>query len=155
MRIGGAKKVHYDSGPNMTPLVDVVMCILIFLMMVGSFEGLQHYLVSNIPFTPKGAGGVDNKDAVPDEPVTITVDADPRYPDRYIARAGRIQATEGRVLAEALTQLRAQMNGAGTTTEKIQVVISPGRDVKYKSLLEVYESALEAQFTKISFATSH
>ena len=27
MRIKGAKAVHYDSGPNMTPLVDVVMVI--------------------------------------------------------------------------------------------------------------------------------
>ena len=24
MKVQGAKKVHYDSGPNMTPLVDVV-----------------------------------------------------------------------------------------------------------------------------------
>ena len=37
MRIQGARKVHYDSGPNMTPLVDVVMVILIFLMLAGSF----------------------------------------------------------------------------------------------------------------------
>ena len=33
MKIQGAKKVHYDAGPNMTPLVDVVMVILIFLML--------------------------------------------------------------------------------------------------------------------------
>jgi len=125
------------------------------LMMVGSFEGLQHYLVSNIPFTPKGAGNVDNEEAVQDEPVTITVDADPRYPDRYIARTGQNQASEGTVLAGVLIKLRTQMNSVGRATDKIQVVISPGRDVKYKSLLEVYEAALEAQFSKISFATSH
>ena len=37
MKLQGAKQVHYDSGPNMTPLVDVVMVILIFLMLAGSF----------------------------------------------------------------------------------------------------------------------
>jgi biopolymer transport protein ExbD len=37
MKLKGAKAVHYDSGPNMTPLVDVVMVILIFLMLAGSF----------------------------------------------------------------------------------------------------------------------
>ena len=49
MKIAGAKKVHYDSGPNMTPLVDVVMVILIFLMLCGSFGGMERYLVSNLP----------------------------------------------------------------------------------------------------------
>ena len=57
MKIKGAKKVHYDSGPNMTPLVDVVMVILIFLMLAGSFAGAEHYLVSNVPFSKQGAGG--------------------------------------------------------------------------------------------------
>ena len=28
MRVQSANKVHYDSGPNMTPLVDIVMVIL-------------------------------------------------------------------------------------------------------------------------------
>ena len=49
MRITGTKKVHYDSGPNMTPLVDVVMVILIFLMLCGSFGGLEHFLASSLP----------------------------------------------------------------------------------------------------------
>ena len=56
MRIGGAKKVHYDSGPNMTPLVDVVMVILIFLMLAGSFGGVEHYLTSNLPVKQNGGG---------------------------------------------------------------------------------------------------
>src|SRR5256885_841795 len=58
MKLKTSKKVHYDSGPNMTPLVDVVMVILIFLMLAGSFAGAEHYLVSNVPFTDKGAGGL-------------------------------------------------------------------------------------------------
>ena len=65
MRLKGAKQVHYDSGPNMTPLVDVVMVILIFLMLAGSFGGAEHYLQSKVPIR-KGAGSVKS-DAVPDE----------------------------------------------------------------------------------------
>ena len=34
MKVSGAKQVHYDSGPNMTPLVDVVMVILMILGVV-------------------------------------------------------------------------------------------------------------------------
>ena len=73
MRIRGAKQVHYDSGPNMTPLVDVVMVILIFLMLAGSFAGAEHFLVSNVPYTPKGAGGQPPPAGfVPDEEIPIT-----------------------------------------------------------------------------------
>ena len=43
-----------NSGPNMTPLVDVVMVILIFLMLAGSFGATEHYIVSSMPVGPKG-----------------------------------------------------------------------------------------------------
>ena len=56
MKIQVSRKIHYDSGPNMTPLVDVVMVILIFMMLVGQFIGAEHYLVSNLPISQSGAG---------------------------------------------------------------------------------------------------
>ena len=49
MKMKGAKQVHYESGPNMIPLVDVVMVILIFLMLAGTFGG-DH------PVPPQQAG---------------------------------------------------------------------------------------------------
>src|SRR4051794_25813632 len=55
MKVSGAKKVHYDSGPNMTPLVDVVMVILIFLMLAGSFGTAEHFMVSKTPIHAQGA----------------------------------------------------------------------------------------------------
>ena len=70
MRLKGAKQVHYDSGPNMTPLVDVVMVILIFLMLAGSFVGQEHFLVSNLPFSEKGTGSAAPPAGfIPDEPL--------------------------------------------------------------------------------------
>ena len=90
MRIKGAKAVHYDSGPNMTPLVDVVMVILIFLMLAGSFGGIEHYLVSSTPVTKTGGGA--NTSVVPDEvQYTITVDSPMGMSDRFIVRAGDLE----------------------------------------------------------------
>src|SRR5438132_14403425 len=90
MRIQGAQKIHYDSGPNMTPLVDVVMVILIFLMLAGSFAGAEHYLVSNLPYSQKGGGGqAPPPGFVPDEPLEIKVGSP--TPDRFVARAGQIR----------------------------------------------------------------
>jgi biopolymer transport protein ExbD len=154
MKIKGAKAVHYDSGPNMTPLVDVVMVILIFLMLVGQFDKLEHYLVSNLPYTEKGLGGAKPPEGfVPDEPLDIRVDSP--TPDKWVANAGRISTSDARSLTAALTRMRDEFKAAGKGIDKIQVVISPGRDVKYEYLIGVYEAAMRAEFTKISFKRAH
>src|SRR5215207_3720412 len=151
MKIRGAKKVHYDSGPNMTPLVDVVMVILIFLMLAGSFAGAEHYLVSNVPFTDKGAGGeAPPPGFVPDQPVEIRVDSP--VPDRFVARVESVTVDSADKLKVVLDRLRGSLQTAGTPPEKVQIVISPGRNVKYKFLVEVYQAALQANFKNVGFA---
>jgi biopolymer transport protein ExbD len=154
MRIKGAKQVHYDSGPNMTPLVDVVMVILIFLMLAGSFAGAEHYLVSNLPFRKNG-GGNAAPSAVPDDPpLTINVDNNSTH-DGYVARVDQFSATDEDKLTAALISMRDKMAAIGQTPDKVQVVISPGRAVKYKYVTEVFEAAQAANFTKIGFSTGH
>lgn len=154
MRIKGAKQVHYESGPNMTPLVDVVMVILIFLMLVGQFGGLEHYLMSNLPYSEQGLGGAKPPSgAVPDEPLDIRVDSP--TPDQWVAQVGKIRTSDIDQLTLQLRQMREALNGAGTPTDKIQVVISPGRQVKYDFLIGVYQAAMDAEFEKIAFAKSH
>lgn len=152
MKLKGAKQVHYDSGPNMTPLVDVVMVILIFLMLAGSFGGAEHYLVSNVPVTQKGVGGnSDKKDF--DEPLEIRVDSP--VPDKFIARVGDQNVSDIGSVTAKMIQLRDKLESTGTKRDKVQIVISPGRNVKYRFLIDVYHAAMEAEFTKISFATAH
>jgi biopolymer transport protein ExbD len=154
MKLRGAKKIQYDSGPNMTPLVDVVMVILIFLMLVGQFGGIEHYLVSKLPYSEKGLGGVKPPSgAVPDEPLDIRVDSP--SPDKWIAQVGSIRTSDAADLTRKLSQLRERYNGAGKPTDQLQVVISPGKMVKYDYLIGIYQAAMDAKFTKIAFAKSH
>lgn len=154
MRIRGAKKVHYDAGPNMTPLVDVVMVILIFLMLAGSFVGAEHYLTSNLPVSVAGPGDTEVPPGfIPDEPLDIRVDSP--TPDRFVATAGQIRTDDLNVLTTGLRQMRQRLNDAGKPDDQIQVKIGPGRSVKYKFVVAVYEAALRAGYTKIAFATSH
>ncbi|HYO11465.1 MAG TPA: biopolymer transporter ExbD [Tepidisphaeraceae bacterium] len=154
MKIQGAKKVHYDSGPNMTPLVDVVMVILIFMMLVGQFIGAEHYLVSNLPISQAGAGNVTLPAGfIPDEPVDIRVDSP--TPDGFLATCGQVRTGDARVLESALRRIRQNLNKTGKSDDKIQVKIGPGKNVKYRFLVDVYEAALNAGFKKVAFATSH
>src|SRR5205809_2960316 len=154
MKIRGAKKVHYDSGPNMTPLVDVVMVILIFLMLAGSFVGAEHFLVSNLPLSQSGAGNVQVPPGfIPDEPIDIRVDSP--TPDKFLATAGRIRTDDVKALTAQLKGMRLALNQAGKDNDHIQVKIGPGKNVKYRFLVDVYEAALNAGYKKVAFATSH
>lgn len=151
MKIKAARAGHYESGPNMTPLVDVVMVILIFMMLAGRFGGSEHYLVSTTPITKKGAGGKPPPPGfVPDEPLEIRVSS--RGSDRYVAIVDGAQASDYEALSAKLTSVRENLARAGKPSEKVQVIIVPTRDARYSHVLDVFQAALNAQFTKVGFS---
>jgi biopolymer transport protein ExbD len=135
----------------MTPMVDVVMVILVFLMLAGSFAGAEHYLVSNQVFNPKGGGGqAPPPGFVPEQPLEIKIDSP--LPDRFVARVEAFQVDDPQRLTAALQQMRDRLEKAGNPPDKVSVILSPSKSVKYKFLIDVYQSALQAGFTKVSFA---
>ena len=154
MRIHGSKNVHYDSGPNMTPLVDIVMVILIFLMLAGVLSGTEHYLVSEIP---AGAGRPTGPPPLPSPEFQIFVD--PAGPGLALYKpAGQDAVNDTQLLASRLVTVRDQL-GKARRGEKGQwfdsttrVVLIPRDDVAWQPLIDGYQAALEAGFTKVSFA---
>lgn len=155
MKIKGAKAVHYDSGPNMTPLVDVVMVILIFLMLAGSFGGTTHYLMSKSGIQ---RGGHSKTPLPPGTPPEINLDLQiANNPDGpgFVARINNGQGTgDAAVLASILTTKYKEYLAAGDKPEHLQVVLKPARNVKYQYVVQVYQAALQAQFQKVAFATT-
>jgi biopolymer transport protein ExbD len=161
MKMKGAKAVHYDSGPNMTPLVDVVMVILIFLMLAGTFGGTTQFLLSKQGLHKKGSSAAKADPNKPvDTPVEIHVDniPDPSSPDGggFRAQGTGIKPTNsGETLRQELAAKLEQFKAAGTSPDQLEIVLYPGRNVKYRNLIEVYQAALQANYTKVAFATSH
>ena len=153
MKLRGAISVHYDSGPNMTPLVDIVMVILIFLMLAGTFAGSEHYLVSTLPYTKSGGGNTTPPPGGFPDDVSLEIRVDTNATrDGFIARVGQYQATQEQKLQADLVLMRGQFaTTLGKGPDKIQVRISPGANVKYEHLIQVYQAALRAEFTKIGF----
>jgi biopolymer transport protein ExbD len=163
MKMKGAKQVHYDAGPNMTPLVDVVMVILIFLMLAGKFGGEEQYLASNVPIKQKGTP-VPNQ-TVPND-VELKINVDPAGSDRFVARMEGDDNTYSEIkpLTDALSAKLAQFLAIGKKPDDIQVLISPSSTLQYNYMVQVYAAALSAEtdsggkkegYTKVAFEAAH
>src|ERR1700722_19824311 len=126
MKVKGAKKVHYDSGPNMTPLVDVVMVILIFLMLAGSFGGAARFLMSKQGIKASGGHGRPLKPGeVPHINLDIHID-NAHDGVGFVAQGTGIPPTaDADHLEEVLVTRLKQFNDAGTATDHLQVVLYP------------------------------
>jgi biopolymer transport protein ExbD len=148
MRLSVAKKIHYDAGPNLTPLADVAMVILIFFMLVGSF-GSEHYLSNKVPLQSSQSTGQTAGQWLPDEPLRIDVQS---IGDRFVAVAGQVKTSDPATLTSQLTQMRQRLEQSGTTPEPVRVIIAPNTSTKYDHLIRVYEAALNAGFTRVAFA---
>jgi biopolymer transport protein ExbD len=65
-----------------------------------------------------------------------------------------VKTSDPAALTRQLTTMREQLQKAGTPAQKVQVVIAPSRQTKYNDLIRVYESALDAGFSRVAFATA-
>lgn len=155
MKFGQRSNHRMESGPNMTPLVDVVMVILIFLMLVGTFASGEWYLqqttglfdaASSASKAPPPPG------FVPDEPIVVRVSQP--APDRFVATSDRISTSDREDLVAKLLALRLELQRIGRPLDKLAVVIQPRPDVRHRHYMAVYEAALRAGFTKVSFAVT-
>ena len=178
MKMKGAKQVHYDSGPNMTPLVDVVMVILIFLMLAGSFAGATRYLMDKQKIHPKGTGQPQHREIKPqDIEIDLDVLVDSSYPANdptakptgYIAKwpPGEGTAVKPNEPLVSVTNDEAAVTAAlaeklrkfGGNPDNVQVVLKPANGVPYKYIVRVYQAALnaykdagiDAKYAKVAF----
>lgn len=149
MRLSVAKKVHYNAGPNLTPLADVALVILIFFMLVGSF-GSEHYLTSHTPLVQTGTAKQEGQ-WLPNEPLEIDVKS---IGQDFEATVGQVKTSDPAALVKQLTIMRQNLQRAGTKADDVQVVVAPVKSTKYDHLIRVYESALDAGFPRVAFATA-
>ncbi len=142
-----------DNQPNLMPVVNVAMVVLIVFMIGASFAGPESYLKSNLPFKPTGGGGAAlPKDWVPDQPLDVFIDSP--TPDRFTATVGNQKVEDETALAGLLAAKRQQLAAAGSGVGDVTVQISPGRTVHYRYLIKAQEAAQLAGFKKITFTTA-
>jgi biopolymer transport protein ExbD len=149
MKLTSSRKVHYDSGPNMTPLVDVVMVILIFLMLAGSFGAASRFLPSTLP---KDRGGPRGPVAISN---TLDVFVTSPTPETFRARLGGGETfTDAASLRDALVAKRLLHESQGSPASQMQVLVHPRVSTRHRHVMEAYEAVLDAQWPKVGFGTA-
>jgi biopolymer transport protein ExbD len=131
----------YEShhGPNMTPMVDVVMVILIFFMASAAMLGPEWFLASSIA-----------------KPNTVSKPADPANTRRF--EVGVLPSPDGGAviaLADAqlsITDFETRVIQAVTEVgaEQVTVVIIPDPKVSYDRVVAVHELCARLGITKLA-----
>jgi biopolymer transport protein ExbD len=138
----------------MTPLVDVVMVILIFLMLAGSFGTTEHFLASKTPIHAKGGSNqAPPADFVPPTILDVRVDDQGNFTltGQYAQGGNRLEVMyKPDQLKDALERRKAQFGAADT--DKVEVVLRPGSNTKWEALAPLYDAALRSKYEKVSFA---
>lgn len=134
-----------ESTPNLAPMVDVVMVILIFFMLGANFAVSEGVLQTQLP-SDVGPGGGATVSIVPVVRVALEV-AD--------AGAGVRITVLGQPLADqSFAALYTYMYGrreAGADPEG-RVVVAPAPAVRYKYMISAFNACVRAGFRNVQFA---
>ncbi|MBX3359103.1 MAG: biopolymer transporter ExbD [Phycisphaeraceae bacterium] len=137
-------------GPNMTPMVDIVMVILIFFMASAAFVGEEWFLRAAIPV--EGGPGKSNapKDPLelPPTRINIVMDIDDQGETVVSCELG----LDRRPVQELVDRIAAI--GPGADPDKIEVMIRPTPRVPYRDVIRVHESCEAANITKVGIGVA-
>ncbi len=139
-RLRSRRRAHH--GPNMTPMVDVVLVILIFFMAATGLAVSERFLRTGLPHE-QGESRAGNTPSP-------TADAAKLPPSRALLRLQR----DGR--RTIVTGLGMERVGLGEVSQRLQafadagaadtiiVVVSPDGDVPYQDVVIVHDACAKA-----------
>ena len=131
----GMRSTRFESGPNMTPLVDIVMVILIFLMVTTTYQRFAELQIT----LPEA-----DADPAKERPREVNVGIDGQ--GRYLIDKTLFTWTNAGALADELKRV------AGTAKDPV-VIISADASATHQSVINVMEAARQAGLVHITFAT--
>jgi len=154
------RKAQLHVGPNMTPMVDVVLCILIFFMLGSSFIMKEQFLTSNTVAVDKGGLGSDTSPKkLPSAKFWIELT---RQGDNTWVKAGESTPMQMSHLADkdsantpddtANEQILASLKGRrATMSDDVQVLILPHERVPYQDVITIYDYCTKLAFKQVAF----
>ena len=155
-QIAGDEAVHYipprkrrkppkpKMQPRLTPMIDVTFQLLFFFLMATQFREGE----GQIPGTLPQEAGVAQGRAIDIEPLKVGLIPDGEHRERVVYEINRTPIRGG---AQELYAILRQHQAAIESEENI-VVIKPRGDVRWEFVVEAYNQAVRAEYSKIAFA---
>jgi biopolymer transport protein ExbD len=138
-------------GPNMTPMVDVGMCILIFFMLGSAFLS-ERFLPAELPRVGAFSGPQEVKMPAVRTAIKLAregadtwVSAFDRPMMKMNRRSDREQSQNRELAAFFLEKGR-------TLSPDVQIMIYPEKGVPYQDVITVYDCCIKAGFRQVAFA---
>lgn len=143
---GALANWQLQYGPNMTPMVDVVMVILVFFMASTALLGPEWFLRSALPITKAKAGAPTDPDRPrPEKRFEFTLTGSGSTATTA-SGAGLENAPLGALL-ERLAAIAAE-----SPPEDTSIVLRPGPDVPYEDLVQIHEACQTLGIVKVGMA---
>lgn len=138
-------------GPNMTPMVDVVMVILVFFMASAAFVGDDWFLRAGVVEAPKsGSSSSTASNSTPPDPLAqrleVLLDASP---------SGETLVTAFELVRVPIASFvrRARTLPRGSATSKLEIIVRPSAGVVYQDVVSVHEACYAAGIEKVGLGT--
>lgn len=137
-------QLHY--GPNMTPMVDVVMVILIFFMASAAIIGPSWFLKTALP--PEGAAGATEEDQL----VRLRV---------RLGAEGGVEAAVSNLPSDLLSPGEGSIGAferwatelaARVGPERVVVLIEPAAEAAYEDVVRLHEAMHRLGIGKVGLA---
>jgi len=135
----------------MTPMIDIVFNLVIFFLLMPSFEATEGYLPTNLPDTGSRPGPLTRQP----EPVRI----DLWHAESAPGDPGGARILLNREPLKNIGELRAELKAVhdrqaaeGKKPERTPVLIAPEATVWHKHVVAAFDAAVDAGFERIQFA---
>lgn len=133
--------------PNMTPMVDVVMVILVFFMVSAAFVGPEWFLRTVLP-APPGTGRTGTPDTAK---ATVRIDITLAVKDGATVASGQGLSEAGLEAMIAAVE-RAARQAGDNVQETVEVVLRPSGQVPYRDLIRMHEACQQAGIERVTVA---
>jgi len=146
MKRKALQPMHSDH-VNVTPLIDVIMCLIIFFLLCGQLAQDESNQKVRIPRADKGQEMADQQgrlliNLVPRSNADGSPVADSKEPDIFI-HGGQVQ----------LSHLTAYLQEEKQANPEVKVILRADRDLTYDWISPVLVSCAQANIQSVNFST--
>jgi biopolymer transport protein ExbD len=143
-----------NVGPNMTPMVDVVMCILIFFMLGSSFLAPELFLQNNVRAVDKGLSNETPEQKLPSLPLNILLrrQGDATYVSAFDSKLLKMDGLNDPDQSSNRQILAYFQEKKKSLSDDVQLIIFPDKQVPYQDVITIYDFCTKARFKQVAFA---